>query len=276
MRTAFLDATSGVPILKNLALPYNFTRFFMAFVLWGIIFYYARKQFLTKTIRREKLVDQITFSNLDTIPAGEKFLASEYLITCTPDCKIPADEKEGAKTMIESFGDGKFSPELLQESLEENKKTYGQLKYLTEKKYIQWWVAEFTFSFERAQMETLYIINSDGRDVVSYRFAEGESKADPALVAGMFSAITSFIKETTKSSDLLRTIDHGDSKITIEYGKYVFGAIFADMETTEIRTNLKNFLTEFEKRHGEVLKNWNGATGPFKENDKLVEEIFQI
>lgn len=276
MRTAFLDATSEVPILEYLALPYNFTRFFMAFVLWGIIFYYARKQFLTKTIRREKLVDQITFSNLDTIPAGEKFLASEYLITCTPDCKIPADEKEGAKTMIESFGDGKFSPELLQESLEENKKTYGQLKYLTEKKYIQWWVAEFTFSFERAQMETLYIINSDGRDVVSYRFAEGESKADPALVAGMFSAITSFIKETTKSSDLLRTIDHGDSKITIEYGKYVFGAIFADMETTEIRTNLKNFLTEFEKRHGEVLKNWNGATGPFKENDKLVEEIFQI
>jgi hypothetical protein len=114
---------------------------------------------------------------------------------------------------------------------------------------------------------------SDGRDVFSWMFTKSET--DPALVAGMFSAITSFIKETTRSTDLLRSIDHGDSKITIEYGKYIFGAIFANMETTEIRSKLKSFITIFENKHGDELKKWNGNTSPFRDDNLLVKEIFE-
>ena len=43
-----------------------------------------------------------------------------------------------------------------------------------------------------------------------------ESKVEPALVAGLFSAITSFAKEAVRSEQLLKTIDHGDVVLTIE------------------------------------------------------------
>ncbi|MHA1729477.1 MAG: hypothetical protein ACTSWY_12195 [Promethearchaeota archaeon] len=276
LRTAFLDADlSSNYTLYILAAPYNYTRYLAAFIFWGVTFYYSRKKFLTKLIRKEKYVHQTTFSELDTIPSEEEFLNNIFLISSNPDCKVDEQEKEGAKVMLQEFKNDILTDNYRKDSIEENKRIYNQLKYLTKKKYLQWWIPEFSFTFEKAQMDSLYVMYSDGRDVISYRFS-GESKADPALVAGMFSAITSFIKETTKSSDLLRTIDHGDAKITIEYGEFIFAAIFADMVTTEIRTKLKRYITAFEKKHNEVLKKWNGNTAPFKNKDVLVKEVFEV
>ena len=90
----------------------------------------------------------------------------------------------------------------------------------------------------------------------------------------MFSAITSFIKETTKSADLLRSIDHGDTSVIIEYGKYVFGAIFANRETSDVRAKLREFIDEFEDRHGSILVKWNGNMDPFTGDETLIRKMF--
>ena len=116
---------------------------------------------------------------------------------------------------------------------------------------------------------------SDGRDVFNYAFTQGDLQ-DPALISGMFSAITSFIKETTKSAQVLKTIDHGDISIMIEYGKHVFCALFIKGKQTSIlREQMKEFLERFEKKHAEVIPKWNGALSHFKEDHLLVEEIFK-
>ena len=70
----------------------------------------------------------------------------------------------------------------------------------------------------------------------------------------MFSAITSFIKETTKSQELLKTIDHGDITILIEYGKRIFGALFIKgKQSTEVRSSLKELVTKFEAKYNRAI-----------------------
>ena len=94
----------------------------------------------------------------------------------------------------------------------------------------------------------------------------------------MFSAITSFVKEMTKSTEALKKIDHGDITILIEYGNRIFGALFIKgTQSSEVRAPLKEFLQKFVERYKDILKNWTGALVHFNddENNKLVEDIFK-
>ncbi|UCE12670.1 MAG: hypothetical protein JSV04_10810, partial [Candidatus Heimdallarchaeota archaeon] len=101
-----------------------------------------------------------------------------------------------------------------------------------------------------------------------------ESQVEPALVAGLFSAITSFAKEAVRSEQLLKTIDHGDVVLTIEYAKWVFAAIFADSTSTELRKQLSEFLTDFETRHAKTLPTWLGDLDVFQGDLSIIDDIF--
>ena len=94
----------------------------------------------------------------------------------------------------------------------------------------------------------------------------------------MFSAITSFVKEMTKSTEALKKIDHGDITILIEYGTKIFGALFIKgAQSSEVRAPLKEFVEKFEERYKDILRDWSGALAHFKddENNKLVKDIFK-
>ncbi|MHA1342059.1 MAG: hypothetical protein ACTSRZ_20960 [Promethearchaeota archaeon] len=275
LRTAFLNANFESKVLYYLAIPYQYTRYLFAFSFIGITIYYINQRFFTKTIREEKYVVEVTYSVLNSLPDFEECEKYNYLIISNENAVINETEREEIKEIYQSALKGIYYHDLAPYSDAENKRIYTTLKYMWKKRWIDFWVPEFGFIFEKAELSALYIMYSDGRDVFSYQFKE-ENVADPALVAGMFSAITSFIRETTRSSDYLRSIDHGDQKILIEYGNYVFGALFASMETSEIRSKLKTFITKFEEIHGNVLKDWSGITSPFEHDDELVHEIFEL
>ena len=133
---------------------------------------------------------------------------------------------------------------------------------------------EFSNTFEKVEKQGLYVIYNDGRDLFNYPVVK-EELVDPGLIAGMFSALTSFIKETTKSTQLLKTIDHGDITILLEYGLNFFGALFIKgNQTSEIREQLMEFISKFERKHRELLPNWNGMLAPFRDDNLLVKEIF--
>jgi hypothetical protein len=74
----------------------------------------------------------------------------------------------------------------------------------------------------------------------------------------------------------LKTIDHGDVVLTIEYAKYVFAAIFADTTSTELRKKLSRFLTDFEKRHEKTLPMWLGDLDVFTGDLSVIEEVFSV
>ena len=75
---------------------------------------------------------------------------------------------------------------------------------------------------------------------------------------------------------MLKKIDHGDITILIEYGTNIFGALFVKgTQTSEERASLREFVSRFEAKNPEILKDWSGSLHKFKDDDLLVQEIFE-
>jgi len=284
MRTGFMNSNfSNNIVLSILAYPFLVLRPFVSFILYGYLIAFINKKFTTKTIvKEEKYVKRITYSSIQERVTFKEFQKHpEYLITIKNlDTTAIKDAKLKNLLLTLENSNGLTGEELtsLYYSLYESKNLHELLKDLTEKKVISWWIPEFSFTYEKARLDGLYILYIDGRDLFYYNFrGEKGSPVDPALVSGMFSALTGFIQETTRSSDLLRGIDSGEKKVILEYSeKYpFFTAIFADRETATIRMALKNTIKDFEDKHGDVLENWSGNMGFFTDDAKLVEIHFR-
>ncbi|MHA1721201.1 MAG: hypothetical protein ACTSWX_12840 [Promethearchaeota archaeon] len=284
MRTGFMNADfSNNIVLFILAIPFIVLRAFVSFILYGYLIAFINKKFITKTIvKEEKFVERTTYSSIQEMVTFKDFQKHpEYLITIKDiDTSEIKDPKLKNLLLTLENNNGLTGQELisLYNSLYESNNLHDLLKDLTEKKVISWWVPEFSFTHEKARLDGLYILYIDGRDLFYYNFRKDQgSPVDPALVSGMFSALTGFIQETTKSSDLLRGIDSGDKKVILEYSeKYpFFTAIFADRETATIRLALKSTIKEFEKKHADILENWNGNMGFFANDAVIVETHFK-
>ncbi|MFX0076356.1 MAG: hypothetical protein ACFE96_13000 [Candidatus Hermodarchaeota archaeon] len=184
-------------------------------------------------------------------------------------------EREEVRSLLEKLETEQMLDNIKPVEEKEMQRFYFTLKYLYNNNLIEVLRQEFSYIYEKAEKQGLYIIYDDGRGIFDYNFSE-EFSHDPGIISGMFSAITSFIKETTKSQELLKTIDHGDITILIEYGKRIFGALFIKgKQTTEVRSSLIEFVTTFEAKYSDVLADWSGALIYFKEDNKLVESIFK-
>jgi len=129
---------------------------------------------------------------------------------------------------------------------------------------------DIRISLPTPEVMGIFIVMKDGRGVYNEIF--GEHEIAPELISGMISAIISFVKETTKSSDYLRLIDHGDIAFILEYGEYIFSSLIADRDSAELRIRLRNFIREFEGKYGNVLKNWDGNLVVFSDIRELVRE----
>ena len=70
---------------------------------------------------------------------------------------------------------------------------------------------------------------------------------DENLVAGMISAIGSFLEEVLTGDENLSLIDRDNIKIILEYSKNLIGLIFVNKENPQIRNDLKNVLSKIEE-----------------------------
>jgi hypothetical protein len=279
MRTAFLtsDLTNN-PVLLVLAFPFLVLRTFVNFILWGYLITFIDKRFRSKTVNKENnFVERITFSDITHLIPYEEFVANNDYLIISEKIIFTKDESDDLMNLFNQLKEGMLIYELKTFYKNETERLYTMLKYLSNKNYISFWVPEFSYSYEKATLDGLYILYTDGRDLLYHNFHKGQKAGvDPALVSGMFSAITSFIHETTKSSDLLRSIDSGDKKVILEYSETfpVFGALFADRETTDIRLSLKKTLADFDEKHRDILGKWNGRMDDFANDLVIVEQYF--
>ncbi len=267
-------------ILYYLAIPYQITQYIFNIIFWSLLIYYIRKNFrVTNVGIDERHLEKVIFSSITEFPSYEDYSKGKirYLITRSEDVALKnlALERDEVKSLLTSVETEKILEDLKPTDKKEMERFYFTLKYLYNNNYIDVLKQEFSYIFEKAEKQGLYIIYDDGRGIFDYNFAE-DYNHDPGIVSGMFSAITSFIKETTKSQELLKTIDHGDITILIEYGKRIFGALFIKgKQTTEVRSSLKELVNTFEAKYADVLADWSGALIYFKEDNKLVENIFK-
>lgn len=278
-RTAALDANlSG--LLGFLAVPYLFTRYIFNIIIWGLIIFYLKKNFRsTKFPIDESRIESTIFASVGDFITYKDYSEEQiqYLITKNPDIDLEdiEQEREEIKDLLNVLEKDTLLVQLKPQDENERKRLFFTLKYLFFNNFISIWKPEFSFTYERVEKQGLYIIYDDGRGIFNYPFVE-ETAQDPGLVSGMFSAITSFIKEMTKSTEVLKKIDHGDITILLEYGQRIFGALFIKgNESAEVRGRLRDFVKKFEEKYSDVLKDWSGALIYFKDDAKLVEEIFK-
>ncbi|MBY9021199.1 MAG: hypothetical protein KGD67_09085 [Candidatus Lokiarchaeota archaeon] len=279
LRTAAFNADLS-EILYYLAIPYQTTQYILNIIFWSLFIYYIRKNFrVTNVTVDERHLEKVIFSSITEFPSYEDYSKGKirYLITRSEEVSLDnlTLERDEVKTLLKAVEIEKLLEDLKPTDAKEMERFYFTLKYLYNKSYIDILKQEFSYIFEKAEKQGLYIIYDDGRGIFDYNFAE-DYDHDPGIVSGMFSAITSFIKETTKSQELLKTIDHGDITILIEYGKRIFGALFIKgKQTIEVRSSLKELVNTFEAKYADVLADWSGALIYFKEDNKLVENIFK-
>jgi hypothetical protein len=279
LRTAGFDADL-IGILSIIAIPYQTTQYIFNIIFWSLIAFYMPKSFRTRNISiDDRHLEKVIFSTVSEFLSYNEYMKGKarYLITKSKsvDYYILSDEREEIKTILASLEPEKTLDEIKPTDEKEAQRFYFTLKYLYNKNLINILKQEFSYVFEKVVKQGLYIIYDDGRGIFDYNFSE-EYNHDPGIVSGMFSAITSFIKETTKSQELLKTIDHGDITILIEYGKRIFGALFIKgKQTTEVRSNLRELVNKFESKYADALADWSGALIYFKDDHKLVEDIFK-
>jgi len=276
LRTASFTADL-TGILWVLAIPYIYSRNVLNIIFLSLFIYYVTKQFKSKNIVvGEKLVKKVIYTDVDFITYNEYRNIDEgnEIIVSKGDKKIE-NPREEIELILEKLDKEDLAvQEMIPDNLKEAKRFYITLKYLQNKESIEFWQPELWYTFERVKKQGLYVIYEDGRGVYDYQFSE-DAQQDPGIISGMFSAISSFIKETTKSTEVLQTIEHGDITILIEYGEKVFGALFIKgNQTSEIRAKLRAFVDQFGEKNKEPLKKWSGDLKPFKGTDDLVEEIF--
>lgn len=287
-----------VPILEISSLPFRFLQYISTILLYGLIVFLAKPEFLTVKFEDDSTVEKIVYSErLTPLTLAEiAKTPNDFAISRNFGLGDENEVKGGfTVTQIEEsiyqLGIGAHIIQYIQEapitfqdlqeesllSIEEILDFFDEISkiQLSKAKPFLIFNREFGFTYEEANLDSLHVMMVDGRSVFTHNFKD-ESTVEPALVAGLFSAITSFAKETVKSEQLLRTIDHGDVVLMIEYGQYVFSAIFADKNSVELRTKLATFVKEFEDRHEQDLDGWLGDTSPFADDWMLVNEIFEL
>jgi hypothetical protein len=282
---------SGGQFLQVLSIPYNLFHPLAIVLIYGGILFLAGKQFHVRTQKgEEKTQYKSIFSDVTRLLSVDELekKADILMIAATP-AKDADSEKLIEKAwmnsdkgeMVRNAITGKMQTiSLLTENtgipISEIHSILDEVTYDAEVSFSQiitLWHREFSYTFEEVTIDSLHVMMLDGRAVLSHTFAE-ESQVEPALVAGLFSAITSFAKEAVRSEQLLKTIDHGDVVLTIEYAKWVFAAIFADSTSTELRKKLGEFLNDFETKYKKTLPKWLGDLDAFAGEVDSIQDLF--
>jgi len=232
----------------------------------------------------EKTITEKAYSRLSLLPRMDELRDSpDDFVLCygaprnlsEPLKNVAPEKRQDVSNLIGILAKGE--PVTFQASAKEAnmemKSLYDILRYLFYVRIVEVGAVEFTSVTHKPALQSLYITTKDGLSMLDYSF--GSLTIEPALVSGMLTAITSFVKEATRSKQFLRTIEHGDVTLIVEYGNYVFATMVADQETPDLRIGLRRFVEEFEKRHASVLSEWTGAMPSVEKDKELAEKIFK-
>ncbi len=142
-------------------------------------------------------------------------------------------------------------------------------------------------STDKLRIFNIFIIFPDGRSLYSYNL-EAIPIGEASMITSALSAISHLLKEITKSSKRLDSIDVTDKHLLFEYGKNelapddirkknwnLVGVLMVNKETKEAKQLLSRFLVKFENLYLEYLMpSFDGCIDYFKSANLLVKEVF--
>jgi len=125
-----------------------------------------------------------------------------------------------------------------------------------------------------ARAYRLLFVAPGGITVYSYDFGKEMESIDASLVGAAMTGIAALTKEIIGKEVNLRTIDHGEFFILVEFGKYVAGYLFVEKPAKILRESLSHALHRFEELFGKKAVN-NIIVTEFVRFNEEVEKIFQ-
>ncbi len=124
-------------------------------------------------------------------------------------------------------------------------------------------------------IEDLFLLYNDGR-LIRHHTRRLKPHMDSDILTGMLSAIQDFVRQTIATDDdsTLEQIHVGRNKIFLRRGRYLSIAAMVDGEDVEgISGQLQRFVTEVERDHEGVLKDWQGDIASLKPLNEPLQRL---
>jgi hypothetical protein len=264
------------------ALFMSLSPMFLLLFLAYLLRYWRNPLLLSKDVEEENIVEKAysslasmpSLAELRRTPGGFAFKYEQAKKSGVSAESLTPETRDDIDRIVGRLSKGGFAnlSVLVEATKLKEKRAYEILEYLVANRVVGVYELEVDSVTYKAAPQSLFVTTSEGLDLFNYTF--GSLKIDPALISGMLTAIISFVKEATKSRQFLRTIEHGDVVLVVEYGKRVFGTIVTDQETPDLRMKLRKFLDKYEAKHADILAKFTGQIPDAEKDKKLAESIF--
>ncbi len=120
-------------------------------------------------------------------------------------------------------------------------------------------------------IEGVFVIYQDGRMIFSKTDASDVKLEDPELVASMFSAVQSFIKDSFQATGELNRLGFGENTILIERGTAIFmAAIIFGEPQDDLFVAMKETVRTIENAYAGIIEEWDGSTTSLEAIDQYV------
>ncbi|MBD3228148.1 MAG: hypothetical protein GF329_08160 [Candidatus Lokiarchaeota archaeon] len=120
----------------------------------------------------------------------------------------------------------------------------------------------------------LYVIYKGGQTIYHKRFSVVQIDQD--LITAFLTAIDNFSKEVLPSSEPLKVIEKGDSKVLMAYSPDLVLALVCNTKNAEemktLREILETVLYEILEVYGDFLKTWRGNLKELEGIGEVIEE----
>lgn len=123
-------------------------------------------------------------------------------------------------------------------------------------------------------IDEIFLMTPDGLLLKHYT-RRLKPDADEDILAGMLTAVQTFIKESMdESSGRLREIRFENYDIVISHSKHVVvAAIISTKKPEKLRNQLKLVTEDIESKYGPKLANWSGDKSELSEVDSLMKRL---
>jgi len=117
----------------------------------------------------------------------------------------------------------------------------------------------------------LYLLD-EGGVVIFHKDITFHSQFDSDMFGSMLTAVKTFMKDSFRSKDELRFIEHGSLKILIEKGKKFFIVVVGKGGVIDpIKEKMKKIVEKINEKYGKIISNWSGNIDIFEGIEKEFE-----
>jgi hypothetical protein len=135
-------------------------------------------------------------------------------------------------------------------------------------------VSKNPWLLQRQKVDFLVVYDHGGLNLYSKIFSKEISSNDTILLAGAFSAVTSLIEESTKSTGNVESVVLQGKELRVVNREGFICALLVEYTTQASEWALNKFTSDFETRFKEKLKNFAGEVSVFNTAEEIAIKYF--